>query len=257
MKAVILAGGMGTRMREETEFRPKPMVEIGGKPVLWHIMQILGSQGISEFIIATGYKSEIITNYFLNFPYWNSKFSLTLDKPGSVKALCDAAVSPWKVTVAFTGLDTNTGGRVKLLEQELADGPFLITYGDGLADVNLNELLAQHNRNKSWLTISTANPSSRFGVVHRDPITGLVQGFAEKSVSKELVNIGYMIAEPEFLKILGENSVLETDPLQKLVQMGKLSAYIHSGFWQPMDTYREYLELNKLWNEDSAPWKNW
>jgi glucose-1-phosphate cytidylyltransferase len=257
VKAIILAGGMGTRMREETEFKPKPMVEIGERPVLWHIMNILGHQGVDHFIVATGYRGDYIANYFLNYPYINSTFSLNLGDSESISVLKRDSHPEWKVTIADTGLHTNTGGRVKRLQEIIGNERFLITYGDGLADINLNELLSTHESTSATLTISTARPVSRFGVVNRDEKTKLITSFSEKPQTVDLVNIGFMVAEPDFMNYLALDSTLEKEPLEKLVMERKIGAYIHEGFWQPMDTYREYLELNKLWQEEKAPWKIW
>lgn len=256
MKAVILAGGFGTRMREETEFRPKPMVEIGGKPVLWHIMKILGAQGISEFIVCIGYKGQIIRDYFLNYAYRSQDFTVNLSARSEIIVHGNHGEEQWKVTLADTGNSTMTGGRVFSAQKYLGDERFLITYGDGLADVNLKELESFHKESDSTLTITAAKPRSRFGVLEITS-SGKVQRFAEKPEGTEWVNIGYMLAEPSFMSYLDENSVLEEDPLQTLASENKLSAFKHTGFWQPMDTPREAKLLNDLWDSGSAPWKIW
>lgn len=256
MKAVLLAGGFGTRMKEETEFRPKPMVEIGGKPVLWHIMKLLAAQGIQDFIICTGYKSEYIKTYFANYGTANLDFTVRLGHPESIVYHGSHDEFEWNVTVVDTGLNTMTGGRIKKIQQYVGDEPFLCTYGDGIANVDLSELLATHQRNGLAATVTTTQLHSRFGVVDVDE-KGIVSQFREKPMVNDLVNIGYFIFEPEVFNYLEENSVLEQEPLRNLSIDGKIGAYTHTGFWQPMDTQREYQQLNEIWNEGKAPWKIW
>ena len=254
MKAIILAGGLGTRMREETEFRPKPMVEIGGRPVLWHIMKYLAHFGISDFIIATGYKSDMIKEYFLNYEAWNNDFTIELGKRDSLTFHNEHDESNWSVTIAYTGENTLTGGRVLRASKYLDDQPFLVAYGDGLADVDINALLKNHTKNGSTVTVTTVQPSSRFGVMDVSE-SGKVISFAEKPKLDGWINIGFFIMEPAFLNYLNLNSSLEEEPLAKLAADNELSAYRHNGFWQPMDTYRESLVLNDLWDSGLAPWK--
>ena len=256
IKAIILAGGLGTRMREETEFRPKPMVEIGGRPVLWHIMKNLAHFGISDFIIATGYKSDMIKEYFLNYEAWNNDFTIELGKKDSLTFHDSHNEAHWTVTIAYTGENTMTGGRVKQSAKYLDNETFLVTYGDGLADVNINVLLDYHKSTGSLATVTTVQPTSRFGVMDVDD-SGKVISFAEKPKIEGWINVGFFIMEPEFLTYLGPDSVLEEEPLARLAGDGQLSAYRHTGFWQPMDTYREALVLDSLWNSGVAPWKCW
>jgi glucose-1-phosphate cytidylyltransferase len=256
LKAIILAGGLGTRMREETEFRPKPMVEIGGRPVLWHIMKNLAHFGISDFIIATGYKSDMIKEYFLNYEAWNNDFTIDLGKRDSLTFNNAHDEAHWTVTIAYTGENTMTGGRVKQASKYLDDQPFLVTYGDGLADVDINALRDYHRASGSLATVTTVQPTSRFGVMDVDG-SGKVISFAEKPKLEGWINVGFFVMEHEFLSYLGPDSILEETPLTKLAESGQLSAYRHSGFWQPMDTYRESLALNDLWDLDAAPWKTW
>lgn len=255
MQAVILAGGLGTRMREETEFRPKPMVEIGGKPVLWHIMKILAAQGINEFIICAGYKQEIIRDYFLTLREKTQDFTIDFSRGAEVILHEDFPEADWKVTVVDTGAYTMTGGRVKRISRYLRDEPFLITYGDGLADIDLKSLVESHRQSNATLSITTSIPRSRFGVVVSDA-TGRVNSFLEKPRSSEKVNIGFMLAEHVVLSYLDDSSVLEEEPIQRLVQEGRVNSYFHEGYWQPMDTQRELQALNQLW-ADGAPWKIW
>lgn len=256
MKAVILAGGLGTRMREETEFKPKPMVEVGGKPVLWHIMKILGHQGITEFIICTGYKGEMIKRYFFDYGAMSQDFSVTLGRPDEVQFHGDHAEFGWRVTVADTGPNTLTGGRIRAIEKYLDGEDFLITYGDGIANIDLKALLARHAELGSTLTLTTTQPQSRFGVVEIDS-TGLVSKFLEKPQGDETINIGYMVAKHGVFDYLLEDGALEEKPLRELASAGVLGAYRHSGFWQPMDTVRESELLNSIWNSGNVPWKSW
>jgi len=256
LKAVLLAGGLGTRMREETEFRPKPMVEVGGKPVLWHIMKVLASQGITEFVICTGYKSEFIKNYFFNYRASNLDFTVKLGDSSSTVFHGSHDEYDWTVTVVDTGLATMTGGRIKRVEKYLGGEPFLATYGDGIADINLERLTEFHARHGRIATMTTTQPSSRFGVVDVDQ-EGLVQRFREKPKVNDWINIGYFIFQPDIFTYLDSNSVLEEGPLRKLAAVNQIGAFKHEGFWQPMDTFRESQMLNEIWNAGDAPWKIW
>jgi glucose-1-phosphate cytidylyltransferase len=253
---VILAGGLGTRMREETEFRPKPMVEIGGKPILWHLMKLLSAQGIKEFIICTGYKGEVIRDYFYNYNSRNLDFTANLGNEKDIVFHGRHGESDWEVTLAETGALTMTGGRVKKIQKYVGDERFLLTYGDGLADVNIASLILTHERLQTEVTITTTRPNSRFGVVSKDA-SGRIKNFLEKPISSEDVNIGYMIAEPSLFSRLEVGDVLEEGPLRTLAQEKRLGSHHHDGFWQPMDTQREAQILNALWDANAAPWKIW
>jgi len=259
LKAVILAGGLGTRMREETEYRPKPMVEIGGKPILWHIMKNLYDQGIDDFVILVGYKGQVIKQYFLNYAGLNSDFSITLSKPDEVTYHPTAGVSAqegWRVTVLDTGLETLTAGRLARAKPHLSEGPFLLTYGDGLADVDVESLTKFHNRSGTVATITIANPVNRFGVVDVDE-NGLVTAFREKPKGIDSVNIGYMIFEHQIFNYLVADEPLETGPLPSLAREAKLSAFRHDGFFHAMDTVRDQAQLNEIWESGRAPWATW
>ena len=257
MKAVLLAGGLGTRMREETEFRPKPMVEVGGRPVLWHIMKILSQHGITEFVICAGYKSEYIKNYFYNYGSANLDFSVTLGDRSSIVFHGNHDEFEWNVTVADTGAETMTGGRIKRVEKYLGDDPFLCTYGDGIANVDITKLVAFHNEQGRIATMTTTQPTSRFGIVDIAD-DGTVAKFREKPKSEDWINIGYFIFNSGvFDYIEGDATVLEQDPLHNLAAENQISAFRHSGFWEPMDTYRESVMLNELWASGNAPWKTW
>ena len=256
MKAVLLAGGLGTRMREETEFRPKPMVEVGGRPVLWHIMKVLGQQGITDFIICAGYKSEYIKNYFYNYGASNLDFTVRLGDQSSTVFHGSHEEFDWTVTVADTGESTMTGGRIKMIEKYVDGETFLATYGDGIADIDLSALTAFHKNHGKTATMTVTQPTSRFGVVDIGE-SGLVSKFREKPRVNDWINMGYFVFEPQIFSYLSVDSVLEEEPLRKLSTQSEIGAYKHSGFWQPMDTYRESLLLNNLWDTGLAPWKNW
>lgn len=243
-------------MREETEFRPKPMVEVGGRPVLWHIMKNLATSGISDFIIATGYRSEVIKDYFLNYDSRNNDFSIRLGSAGDITVHGDHGESNWQVTLAYTGESTNTGGRVLSAAKYLDSGPFVVTYGDGLADVRMSDVLEHHQGSESLVTLTSVQPTSRFGVLDIND-DGRVSRFDEKPTLDGWINIGFFVMEIDFLKFLDEKSVLEQEPLKALAEAGRLSAYRHQGFWQPMDTYREALLLNEYCKAGNPPWQLW
>jgi glucose-1-phosphate cytidylyltransferase len=256
MKAVLLAGGLGTRMREETEFRPKPMVEVGGRPVLWHIMKVLGQQGITDFIICTGYKSEYIRNYFYNYGASNLDFTVRLGDQGSTVFHGSHDEGDWTVTVADTGESTMTGGRIKMIEKYVQGETFLATYGDGIADIDLKSLLNFHVSHGKIATMTVTQPTNRFGVVDFND-EGLVSQFKEKPKVNDWINMGYFVFEPGIFSYLSPDSVLEEEPLRLLANQNEIGAHKHSGFWQPMDTYRESLLLNNLWDSGLATWKTW
>ena len=255
-KVVLLAGGLGTRLREETEFRPKPMIEVGGRPVLWHIMKLFAHHGLTDFVVATGYKSDVIKDYFLDYEARNNDFTVTLGASRDIEFHGTHEESTWTVTVSFTGEHTMTGGRVHRVRRYLDDQPFLCTYGDGLSDVNITDLLAFHRSHGKLATVTTVQPLSRFGVmdVAED---GRVTQFREKPQVDGWINVGFFVLEPGALKYLDDECVLEEEPLARLAADGELVAYRHKGFWQPMDTYRESKMLNDLWSAGSAPWKVW
>jgi len=256
LPAVLLAGGLGTRMREETEYRPKPMVEIGGQPVLWHIMKNLSVGEIDEFIVCTGYKGQQIKDYFLNYHTSNHDFTVQLDEHSDIQIHKDEPLEKWKVTVSDTGQNTMTGGRVNRVRKYVDGRRFLVTYGDGLADVDLQELIKFHESHGKIATVSTVRPLSRFGVMDIDS-DGTVKKFREKPQVDDWINIGFFIFEPEVFSFLDDNCILEREPLEALAKKGELRAFKHHGFWQPMDTFRESVALNELWEKKEAPWKTW
>jgi glucose-1-phosphate cytidylyltransferase len=260
MKAVLLAGGLGTRMREETEFRPKPMVEVGGKPVLWHIMKIFATHGVTNFVVCTGYRGDVIKDYFLDYEARNNDFTITLGRSHEIVFHDQHLESEWTVTVADTGASAQTGSRVHQIQRYVEDSDrFIVTYGDGLADVDISRLLEFHRSHGKIATITTVRPLSRFGMVD---VAGdqVVQQFREKPQIDDWVSAGFFVFEQEIFDYLGAPSddlVLEEEPLGRLAEKGELVAYQHEGFWQPMDTYRESIMLNELWSSGRAPWKVW
>lgn len=256
LKAVILAGGMGTRLREETEYRPKPMVEVGGRPIIWHIMKILSIQGINDFVVCLGYKGDQIKDYFLNYESRTNDLTVTLGKNGAVVKHNNLIAEDWTITLADTGLSTMTGGRINRIKKYVSGERFLCTYGDGLADINLKELLAFHEGHGLGASVTAVRPTNRFGALQIDD-NNTVTEFAEKPKTEKWVNGGYFIFEPMVFNHLNDDCVLEKEPLEGISKAGQLKAYKHEGFWQPMDTYRESQELNELWNSGSAPWKIW
>jgi len=256
MKVMLLAGGLGTRLREETEYRPKPMVEVGGKPVLWHIMKNFAAHGLNEFVICTGYRGDVIKDYFLNYEARNNDFTVTLGEKSSIEYHDRHLEDSWKVTVVDTGAETMTGGRVKRAGSLTDNKRFMVTYGDGLADVDLAALLRFHEAHGRLATVTTVRPLSRFGVMDLDP-DGTVLCFREKPLTDDYVNAGFFVFEPQVLDYLDEHCVLEQAPLEALARDRQLVAYRHEGFWQPMDTYREFTMLNEMWASGNAPWKTW
>lgn len=258
MKVVILAGGLGTRISEESHLRPKPMIEIGGKPILWHIMKEYSFYGFNEFVICAGYKQHIIKEWFADYYLHNSDitFDFTADNQMTVH---NNVAEPWKVTIIDTGLNTMTGGRVKRIAPYVENDTFMLTYGDGVSDINVKELLAFHKSHGRIATLSAANIGQRFGVLDIDPVTYDVHSFREKEVvDGSRINIGYMVFEPEvFNYIEDDRTILEKDILEQLAEKGELKAYEHNGFWQCMDTKREMDMLTKMVEEKNAPWMVW
>lgn len=255
MQVVILAGGLGTRLAEETDTRPKPMVEIGGHPILWHIMKLYDQCGFEEFFIALGYKGETIKRYFADYHLTNSNLSISILN-GETKVL-ERNTENWNVHLIDTGLLSNTGGRLKRLQKYLAPETFMLTYGDGVCTVDLSSLLAFHKSHGGIATITAVHPSARFGRV--DLEGDLVTRFAEKSQIREgWINGGFMVFEPEIFDYLaGDQTVLESDVLEKLAEEHQLYAYQHDGFWQCMDTLRDKRYLEEMWSTGNAPWRTW
>ncbi|MBV5283192.1 MAG: glucose-1-phosphate cytidylyltransferase [Paludibacter sp.] len=257
MKAVILAGGLGTRLSEATNLIPKPMVEIGGKPILWHIMKTYSHYGINEFIICCGYKGYIIKEYFANYFRHNS--DLTIDLANNNIEVLDNHAEPWKVTLIDTGLNTMTGGRIKRIQKYVGNEPFLLTYGDGVADLNIRETIDLHQASGKLLSVTAYKPSGKFGALDIDH-DGKVNSFMEKPAGDgNWINAGYFVCQPEVFDYIneGDKTIFERQPLEKIAGEGKMSAIKHNGFWKPMDTLRDNVELNEMWDKGEAPWKVW
>ena len=257
MKVVILAGGYGTRISEESHLRPKPMVEIGEKPILWHIMKEYSYYGFNDFIICCGYMQHVIKQWFANYYLYNS--DVTFDfSDGNQMTIHNESVEKWKVTLVDTGLDTLTGGRIKRIQKYIGNETFMMTYGDGVSDVNIEKLLEFHRNCGAVVTLTAAKIQQRFGVLSIGENARIIS-FREKSDNDaERVNAGYMVMEPEvFGYIAGDNVFFEKEPLENLAGEGKLAAYKHDGFWHPMDTMRDKSILEEMWKEKKAPWKCW
>jgi len=257
MKAVILAGGYGTRLSEETTVRPKPMVEIGGRPILWHIMKIFSHYGINNFIICCGYKGYLIKEYFSNYQMRES--DITFDFKNNNMKVNHNGVEPWKVSLIDTGIDTMTGGRIKRVREYIGDETFCMTYGDGVSDLKLNELIEFHKKNNVLATLTAVRPPGRFGTFSLGHEEEKISSFKEKPEKENAwINGGFFVLEPEvFDYIEGDATVWEKDPLENLANDGKLAAFRHTGFWQPMDTLRDKNVIEKYWEAEKTPWKVW
>ena len=256
MPVVLLAGGLGTRMREETEYKPKPMVDIGGRPVIWHIMKNLSQFDLTEFVVCAGYKKESLKEFFLNYRAFTNDFTISLNENSITQVHDQGLTEDWLVTISDTGELTQTGGRVNKIRKYVAGRRFLVTYGDGLSDIDIKGLIEFHKSHGKIATVSTVRPTSRFGVMDIDS-SGKVLRFREKPQVEDWINIGFFIFEPEVFEYLDDDCILEQEPLTELARKGELYAFRHPGFWQPMDTFRESQMLNDLWNQTNAPWKNW
>ena len=253
MKVVILAGGFGTRLSEYTEDVPKPMVTVGGRPILIHIMNLYASYGHKDFYLAAGYKAEVIKDYFLNFKNLNSDFTIDL-KTGKIKSF-DEENLDWKVTIIDTGLNSMTGGRVKRLKKFIGNEPFLLTYGDGLVDIDINKVIEFHKDHGKMVTVTAVHPTARFGEL--DIEKDQVVTFKEKpQTTHGWVNGGYFVIEPQFLDLIdGDDTILEATPLERAAEMGELKAFFHKGYWKCMDTKRDRDDLEDVWKAGKAPWK--
>ncbi len=256
MKVVILAGGYGTRISEESVYKPKPMIEIGGKPIIWHIMKLYSYYGFNEFIICAGYKQHVIKEWFADYYLHNT--DVTFDLQTNSMTVHNNYSEPWKVTIVDTGLDTMTGGRVKRVQKYIGNEPFMLTYGDGVSDINIKGLCEFHKKHQKMLTISAYNVEQRFGVLDINE-EGQITAFREKAANDgSMVNMGYMVCQPEiFDHIIGDETVFEKKPLIEAAAGKQLMAYKHNGFWQCMDTVRERQKLEEMWADGTAPWKVW
>lgn len=255
MKAVIFAGGLGTRLSEETHLRPKPMVEIGGKPILWHIMKIYSAYGINDFLILCGYKQEVIKEYFCNFLMHAS--DMTVDVGKNKITYLNEKTEPWKITMVDTGLETQTGGRLKRAAKYLGNEDFCLTYGDGVSDIDIRELVKFHKSHGKLATVSAVYPDSRFGAL--DMEGNRVRSFKEKPAFAEgKINGGFFVMSPKVVEyIRDDKTALEHRPMSQLAREGELMAFRHDGFWKPMDTLRDKTQLEKMWESDDAPWRVW
>lgn len=258
MKVVILCGGQGTRLREETEYRPKPMVDVGGRPILWHIMKIYAHYGLRDFILCLGYRGHMIKEYFLSYEAMNNDFTIALGANNKIAYHGAHEEQDYQVTLADTGLDSMTGTRVKRVQKYIDEETFIVTYGDGLSDVDIRSLLAFHRSHGRLATVTTVRPSSRFGILDLDS-NGKVMKFAEKPKLEGWANAGFFVFQRGVFDYLNEDPscILERAPLERLAREGQLMAYRHEGFFFAMDTYREYLQLNELWNSGKAQWAVW
>lgn len=258
MKVVILAGGFGTRLSEETSNIPKPMIQIGDKPILWHIMKTYSQYGFNEFVILGGYKCYIIKEYFAN--YFLHQSDVTFDLSDNSMKILENKAEPWKITILDTGLNTMTGGRIKRAEKYLKDAPFMLTYGDGVSDVDIKKLEIFHKSHGKILTMTAVQPEGRFGAMELEQKTDKVNLFMEKPKGDGAwINGGFFVCEPKIFDYIdnGDQTIWERTPLESMARDCELFAYKHFGFWKPMDMLRDKIQLEELWNNNTAPWKNW
>jgi glucose-1-phosphate cytidylyltransferase len=258
MKTLLLAGGFGTRLSEETTLKPKPMVEIGGKPILWHIMKLYSHYGFNDFVILLGYKGHMIKEYFINYFYHQSDIEIDIAN-NEVKILNNAS-EPWKITLLDTGLHTMTGGRVLRAKDVVGDEPFMLTYGDGVGDIDITKLVDFHKNHGRAITMTTVQPEGRFGGVGFHGETEQVSAFLEKPKGEGgWINAGFFVCESKVFEYItkGDKTIFEREPLENLAKDGELFAFKHNGFWKPMDTLRDNVQLNKMWDDNEALWKQW
>ena len=255
MKVVILAGGLGTRLSEETDLKPKPMVEIGGKPILWHIMKIYSAHGINDFIVCCGYKGYVVKEYFAN--YFLHMSDVTFDMANNQIEVHNRKAEPWRVTLIDTGDTTMTGGRLRRIKSYLGDEVFCFTYGDGLSDVNITQLIAHHQEQGKLATLTATQPPGRFGAINLEHVQ--ITSFQEKPAGDGAwINGGFFVLSPKVIDYIdADDTVWEREPMERLAAEGQFTAYRHSGFWQPMDTLRDKINLETLWQSGQAPWKIW
>jgi len=257
MKVVILAGGLGTRLSEETVLRPKPMVEIGGMPILWHIMKIYSSYGFNDFVICLGYKGYIIKEYFAN--YFLHKSDVTIDLKSNSVEVHDSQAEPWKITLVDTGVDTMTGGRIKRIQPFINNKTFMLTYGDGVGNIDIKALVDFHGKHGKHCTVTSVQPSGRFGALNISEDLS-VHSFMEKPKGDGAwINGGFFVCEPAVFDYIneGDPTVWEQRPMEQIANTGQMSAFRHSGFWKPMDTLKDKYDLNEMWSTNNAPWKIW
>ncbi|MCD4813025.1 glucose-1-phosphate cytidylyltransferase [bacterium] len=255
MKTIILCGGTGTRLREETEYKPKPLVEIGGMPILWHIMKHYARYGMTDFALALGYKGSMIKEYFMNFDWMSNDFTLDLKAKQEKIIHFDHPPEDWRVTFADTGLKIPTGGRIKRMEKYIQEDTFLVTYGDGVSDVDIGALVSFHKHHGKIATLTGVHPSSPFGVLESED--GLVSSFKEKPFLAGLINGGFFVFDKRIFDYLEDDTVLEEAPLRQLAEEKQLAVYQHEGFWACMDTFKDVERLNTMWEKGNSPWKTW
>lgn len=256
MKVLILAGGLGSRLSEETTIKPKPMVEIGGKPILWHIMKIYSSYGFNEFIILCGYKGYMIKEYFAN--YYRHMSDMTIDMTNNSIVHHKNHAEPWKVTLVDTGLETMTGGRIKRVQEFIDNKPFLLTYGDGVGDINILKLIQFHEQHGKAITMTAVQPEGRFGSLQIDEVEKVISFQEKPKGDGAWINAGFFVCQPEvFNYINGDNTIFEREPLEALAKNEQLYTYKHSGFWKPMDTQRDKFQLEEMIKSNTAPWISW
>jgi glucose-1-phosphate cytidylyltransferase len=256
MKVVLLAGGLGTRLSEETVLKPKPMVEIGGMPILWHIMKIYAAHGFTDFVVCLGYKGYVVKEYFAN--YFLHKSDVTIDMSDNSIKVHDSQAEPWKITLVDTGNDSMTGGRIKRIQKHIGDEPFMLTYGDGVSDVNISDLVKFHQVHGKHCTVTSVQPSGRFGALNLSP-DHTVKSFMEKPKGDgSWINGGFFVCQPEvFNYIDGDSTIFEKEPMERIAAEGQMKAFNHDGFWKPMDTLRDKHELEEDWASNKAKWKIW
>jgi glucose-1-phosphate cytidylyltransferase len=257
MKVVLLAGGLGTRLSEETVLKPKPMIEIGGMPILWHIMKIYSAHGFNDFVVCLGYKGYLIKEYFAN--YFLHKSDVTIDLKNNAIEIHESEAEPWKITLVDTGDNSMTGGRIKRIQKYVNDEPFMLTYGDGVGDINLKELVDYHKSHGKLFTVTSVQPSGRFGALDLSNKNEVLSFLEKPKGDGSWINGGYMVCEPgvfDFIKD-GDSTVWEQEPMQNIALSGEMNAFKHHGFWRPMDTLKDKHDLNEMWDKDNAPWKIW
>jgi glucose-1-phosphate cytidylyltransferase len=257
MKVLLLAGGFGTRLGEETDVRPKPMVEIGGKPILWHIMKIYSKYGFNEFVVLLGYKGYYIKEYFSN--YFLHQSDVTIDMLDGSMEILNNSSEPWKVTLLDTGLNSMTGGRIKKAQSIIGDNPFMLTYGDGVSDINIKELVSFHKSHGKAMTMTSVQPDGRFGALNINNNNKIMKFKEKPKGDGGWINTGYFVCESKVFDYIadGDATVFEQKPLKNLAKDGEIFTFKHNGFWKPMDSLKDKNDLNKLWNEKKAPWKVW
>ncbi|OOQ59477.1 glucose-1-phosphate cytidylyltransferase [Mucilaginibacter pedocola] len=257
MKVVLLAGGLGTRLSEETVLKPKPMVEIGSMPVLWHIMKIYSSFGFNDFVVCLGYKGYVIKEYFAN--YFLHKSDVTIDLSDNSIKVHDSQAEPWKITLVDTGNDSMTGGRIKRIQPFINNEPFMLTYGDGVGNINIKELVDFHKAGGKHCTVTSVQPSGRFGVLNINEKNEVLSFFEKPKGDGSWINGGYFVCEPQVFDYIkdGDSTIWEKAPMESIAADGQMDAYRHHGFWRPMDTLKDKHDLNEMWDAGNAPWKIW